>query len=67
MNQGRPSAIKLAMLDCAQMCLRTNDPNECAKEYGARLLDTGRWELADVELVVEGAIDVVALLNSKDR
>jgi hypothetical protein len=47
--------------------LRADDPSDCAKAYGARLLDTGEWELADIEVVVASALEVIAMLDGLDR
>ena len=66
MDQAK-SYIKLAVLDCAQQCLGADDAIECAKEYGANLLDSGAWELGDIEVVVESALEVVAILNAMDQ
>ena len=59
--------IQLAVLDCTQRCLRADDPKDCAKGYGAELLDSGEWELADIELVIGGALEVVAMLDALAR
>jgi len=55
--------INQAILDCTKSCVDADDPATCTREYCAELLNTGTWELGDIEAVVEGALGVLAQLT----
>ena len=55
--------INKAILGCARHCLDADDPANCVKDFGAQLLNSGQWNLADIEAVADGALEVVATLT----
>ena len=57
--------INTAILDCANRCLAAEDPVDCAHTFAAQLDASGKWEKADIETVVDGALEVVAKLTGK--
>ena len=66
MSSKPASEINHAILDCSKSCVDSDDPVICTREYGAELLNTGMWELGDIEAVVEGALGVLAQLTGNN-
>ena len=63
MSSKPATEINHAILECTKTCVDNDDPATCTREYGAELLNSGTWELGDIEAVVEGALGVLAQLT----
>jgi hypothetical protein len=53
-----------AVQECAKLCLESDDPQECARQYVAKLIEQG-WSEDDAREVLIGALGVFARLRGR--
>jgi hypothetical protein len=66
LTQRSEREISEAVQECAKLCLEHKSPQQCAREYIAKLMATG-WSGDDAREVLTGAIGVVMRLTESQR